>query len=94
MNPFVGLSKVTKKRLDSLENITSEINGIHKRIEQLESSNLLSVNKNQEVAFQTMQEIEESDLNDILELSLNEILIDTKIDNAIDQYIENLNTDQ
>jgi flagellar protein FlaC len=91
MNPFVGLSKVTKKRLDSLENITSEINDIYRRIENLENSNLLTVNKTQEVGFQTTQEIQDDDLNEILEISLNEILINEKIDNAIDRYIENLN---
>lgn len=36
MNPFVGLSKVTKERIDALENFTSEIKELHERIAQLE----------------------------------------------------------
>ena len=37
MNPFVGLSKVTKKRLDALENFTKEVDGVKIRIGELES---------------------------------------------------------
>lgn len=38
MNPFVGLSKVTKKRLDALENIIKEVDGVKSRIGDLESN--------------------------------------------------------
>jgi predicted RNase H-like nuclease (RuvC/YqgF family) len=37
MNPFVGLSKVTKKRLDALENFTKEVDSVKTRIGDLES---------------------------------------------------------
>ncbi len=37
MNPFVGLSKVTKKRIDALENYTREIELIKDRVGNLES---------------------------------------------------------
>jgi len=37
MNPFVGLSKVTKKRLDALENFTREIELLKERTGELES---------------------------------------------------------
>jgi hypothetical protein len=37
MNPFVGLSKVTKKRIDALENFTKEVDGVKTRISELES---------------------------------------------------------
>jgi len=37
MNPFVGLSKVTKKRLDALENFTREIETLKERTGELES---------------------------------------------------------
>lgn len=37
MNPFVGLSKVTKKRLDALENFTKEIDDIKDRMGDIES---------------------------------------------------------
>lgn len=37
MNPFVGLSKVTKKRIDALENFTKEIEDLKDRTAELES---------------------------------------------------------
>jgi len=37
MNPFVGLSKVTKKRIDALENFTHEIEVLKERTGELES---------------------------------------------------------
>jgi predicted RNase H-like nuclease (RuvC/YqgF family) len=37
MNPFVGLSKVTKKRIDALENFTKEVENVKTRITDLES---------------------------------------------------------
>ena len=37
MNPFVGLSKVTKKRIDALENFTKEIDELKNRMGDLES---------------------------------------------------------
>jgi flagellar protein FlaC len=37
MNPFVGLSKVTKKRIDALENFTQEVESIKTRMNDLES---------------------------------------------------------
>ncbi len=38
MNPFVGLSKVTKKRIDALENFTKEVENVKTRITDLEST--------------------------------------------------------
>jgi predicted RNase H-like nuclease (RuvC/YqgF family) len=38
MNPFVGLSKVTKKRIDALENFTKEVDNVKTRISDLESA--------------------------------------------------------
>jgi len=37
MNPFVGLSKVTKKRIDALENFTREIDDLKERMGEIES---------------------------------------------------------
>jgi len=37
MNPFVGLSKVTKKRIDALENFTKEIDDLKERMGEIES---------------------------------------------------------
>lgn len=41
MNPFVGLSKVTKKRLDALENITAEVESLKTKLSDMETSPLL-----------------------------------------------------
>ena len=38
MNPFVGLSKVTKKRIDALENFTKEIEDVKARMGDVEST--------------------------------------------------------
>lgn len=43
MNPFVGLSKVTKKRLDALENFTREVEELKNRMGEIES--VIEVNK-------------------------------------------------
>ena len=37
MNPFVGLSKVTKKRLDALENIIKEVDGVKTKLGDFEA---------------------------------------------------------
>jgi hypothetical protein len=37
MNPFVGLSKVTKKRLDALENITTEVDTMKTKLKDMEA---------------------------------------------------------
>jgi len=52
MNPFVGLSKVTKKRIEALENFTKEVEELKTRIGDLEAfaetagSNLNEIRKN------------------------------------------------
>ncbi|MFH1100520.1 MAG: flagella accessory protein C [Methanobacteriota archaeon] len=43
MNPFVGLSKVTKKRLDALENFTREVDELKNRMSEIES--VIEVNR-------------------------------------------------
>jgi len=43
MNPFVGLSKVTKERIDALENFTSEIKELRERLERVEGPQDFSI---------------------------------------------------
>ena len=50
MNPFVGLSKVTKKRLDALENFTKEVESLKEHVGDLEAT--AEKNKNN---FQNIQ---------------------------------------
>jgi flagellar protein FlaC len=118
MNPFVGLSKVTKKRIDALENFTKEIDDLKNRMGEIESfversgedfaeikaiknsaqkdklETDVKVNKTTELPSNLPSNIPEklstNDLDFIIEKSFNEINIDMKIDNLINDYIENL----
>ncbi len=119
MNPFVGLSKVTKKRIDALENFTKEIDDLKNRIGEIESfteragadfKNISSEKTNVQGKKETpreetpkintidkTREIENKEFNGddidlILEKSLAALSYDTKIDNTIDNFIENLKT--
>ena len=121
MNPFVGLSKVTKKRIDALENFTSEIENLKDRVNQIETfSGGPGANVNTETKdTQTDSEMEEKDveelnadeenqinqiitystehnqgddLDKIIEQSFYALSQEMKIDRAIDNFIENLKT--
>ena len=94
MNPFVGLSKVTKKRLDTIENFNKEIEDLKTRLGDIEiffektgegfESIKLKGNEN------NTPDLSNKDLDVIIESSFNVINIDKKIDEVIDKFIENL----
>jgi flagellar protein FlaC len=104
MNPFVGLSKVTKKRIDALENFTKEIDDIKDRIGDIESfaertgSDFAEIkalrkaekDENKLDLNSTLGDLSGDDLDIIIEKSIREISIDRKIDTAIDDFIETL----
>jgi len=96
MNPFVGLSKVTKKRLDTLENFTKEIEEIKTRIGDIE---IFVENNESGLGPIKLKEIENNtdlsgeDLDIILEKSFSSINIDQKIDELIEEFIENIKID-
>ena len=104
MNPFVGLSKVTKKRIDALENFTREIDDIKERMGDLESfaertgSNFAEIKalrrktscEKKEEMVKEIEELSAEDLDVIIEKSFGEINADKKIDRAIDEFIENI----
>lgn len=97
MNPFVGLSKVTKKRLESLENITKEIDSLKEKLTFLETGGTIqTVQKAQVEPIQPSFEMDlsDQDINRIIELSFSELTpeatVEDTIDNAIDVFIENL----
>lgn len=119
MNPFVGLSKVTKKRIDALENFTKEIDDLKSRIGDIESfteragADINSIraeetniqeknekpdNKNSNLkVVKTEKQFKNNEFNGddidlILEKSLAALSYDMKIDNTIDNFIENLKT--
>jgi len=97
MNPFVGLSKVTKKKLDSLENFTKEIDIVKNRVGDLESfAERMGMKienpeiKTEENANIPVENLSDMDLDKIIELSLKDIASENAIDTAIDEFIESL----
>jgi len=97
MNPFVGLSKVTKKRLDSLENFTKEIDTVKNRVGDLESfaERMGMKIENPEIRKEEnvkipVETISDMDLDKIIELSMKDIASENAIDLAIDDFIESL----
>ena len=98
MNPFVGLSKVTKKRLESLENITNELDALKDKLSTIEAGGAIqTIQKEQTISsVETSFDMGLSDeeMDRIIELSFFEIspesAVQDPIDSAIDVYIENL----
>lgn len=104
MNPFVGLSKVTKKRIDALENFTREVGEIKERMGDLESfaertgSNFAEIKAlrrktstdKKDDMNKELGDLSAEDLDVIIEKSFGEINADRKIDVAIDEFIENI----
>ncbi len=97
MNPFVGLSKVTKRRLDALENFTKDMGALKNRLGDLESfavqagAKLEHQGQTELPPMTTMSgELSENDLDAVIERALTAVSVDQKIDSAIDDFIENL----
>lgn len=94
MNPFVGLSKVTKKRLDTLENFNEEIENIKSRIGDIEiffekNGRGFETVKEKEIE-DNIQDLSSEDLDRIIENSFSNENIDKKIDEVIEEFIKNL----
>ena len=99
MNPFVGLSKVTKKRIDALENFTPEIDSLKTRIGDLESileKTAVSIGETVDTSFAPsgMQNIEESlsdeDVEYIVNASFEVLFAEQNIDNMINEFLLSL----
>jgi len=96
MNPFVGLSKVTKKRLESLENITREVDTLKDKLSTLEAGGEIQTIQQNQPAVEPSFEVDLSDqeMERIIKMSFSEITpgsqVETSIDSAIDVFIENL----
>jgi flagellar protein FlaC len=90
MNPFVGISKVTKKRLDMLENFTKSIDELRQRLDTIESGGIMIqhpvISDNKDISDQ----LSDNELDKIIEMSIGQISVDNKIDNIIDEFIETL----
>jgi archaeal flagellar protein FlaC len=102
MNPFVGLSKVTKKRIEALENFTTEVEDIKNRMNEIEEFaeksgyNLKYLQDKKLKESNTTDQNkefpkeEETDLDLIIETVLNEVDFDKELDNMINEFIESL----
>jgi flagellar protein FlaC len=97
MNPFVGLSKVTKKRLDSLENFTKEIDALKTRIGDLESfagrpgMKLEDFKGEQSININNIgEELTDEDLDKIIDRSFKELTAEANIDILINEFVESL----
>ena len=89
MNPFVGLSKITRSRLDALANIDKEFGSLKQRLEELEASiaSGASHQKNDDFSEDFYLTI---NVDDIVEEALDYIFEKSRIDGIIDEFIEDL----
>ena len=98
MNPFVGLSSVTKKRIEALENYTTEIESVKQRLSELEAfAEKYGVKlKKPKVKHKETQEIEiklsDEEVDRIIEETFEELSIYPEVDRIIDRFIENIKT--
>ena len=94
MNPFVGLSKITRGRLDALDHIDKEFESLKARLEELEASiaSGVAVNVNQKNNYVTEDFDLKINVDDIIEGALGYIIEKSIIDDIIDEFIDNLRT--
>ena len=98
MNPFVGLSSVTKKRIEALENYTTEIESVKQRLSELEAfAEKYGVKlKKPKVKHRETPEIEiklsDEEVDRIIEETFEELSIYPEVDRIIDRFIENIKT--
>ena len=95
MNPFVGLSKVTKKRIDALENFTKEVENLKTRMGELESfaeRSGVKLNGLREETVPILQNIDD----DILDKSSDEETADTEKSGQLsdEENQSSINSDQ
>ena len=94
MNPFVGLSKVTKKRIEALENFTKEIEDLKTRLGDLEAfAEQTGVDLQ---SFRTQKENESNATgNNIVSASVEkDTLADEDLDVIIEKSLKALTLDQ
>lgn len=88
MNPFVGLSKITTKRLDALENIDREFESLKERIEELESAaGRVSASKPIDNKDQSKDTSLRENIDYIIDTALEYIVKEKNIDEIIDKFI-------
>ncbi|UCH72229.1 MAG: hypothetical protein JSW62_01400 [Thermoplasmatales archaeon] len=99
MNPFVGLSKITRKRLDALEHIDKDFESLKTRIEELEDViEKIGVSTNDSIVKNKKDDVggkppQLEDIDHIIEEALEYIINEGKINEVIDNFIGNLKRD-
>jgi flagellar protein FlaC len=90
MNPFVGLSKVTKKRIEALENFTKEVEDLKNRMNDIEAfaeSAGGNIQKLKEIRGSIAKNIEKTDQNKNVEPDITQSKNDLSF-NDLDYIIE------
>lgn len=96
MNPFVGLSKITRKRLDALEHIDKDFAELKARIEDLERNPRNTVNTQTSPADAKSTSVSDennafhSDIDKIIDYAIEYILKEEEIDEIIVKFIDDL----
>jgi len=91
MNPFVGLSKITRSRLDALANIDKEFESLKTRVEELETSITGLSNSKTDDNFDDNKDFYlVEDIDDIIDEALEYIIEIRKIDDIIDEFVKDL----
>jgi len=89
MNPFVGLSKVTKRRIDALENFTSEIDTLKERTAELESFAERSGAKLKKIKDQNGESVKTIDTDKILGKAFEGEIVNTVDNNTLEKLSDN-----
>lgn len=92
MNPFVGLSKVTKQRLEALEKFTEEFENIKNRLEDLEAFvGKMPYEKNKENLAEIASQITNlEELDNIVERAISTFIVEENMDSLIDRLLEEI----
>ena len=96
MNPFVGLSKITRKRLDALEHMDKGFEELKTRIEDLERNPRTVVQEAElgKVAQKALEEpstnIVQSGIDKIIDDAVRYVLNEKEIDSIIGKFVEDL----
>ena len=94
MNPFVGLSKVTKQRLEALEKFTEEFEKIKSRLEDLEILvGKIPTDRSTEttgMVAEVTPTLSDSSmkLDDVVEKAISTLMLEDSIDDMIDRFLE------
>ncbi|KAA0009052.1 MAG: hypothetical protein FE037_02420 [Thermoplasmata archaeon] len=88
MNPFVGLSKVTRKRLEALEKLTEEFDKIKSRLDDLEilvgkvpASGAVKTEGSTEARYT-------EEIDKMMDTSISALVIESEIETFIDKFLE------